>query len=292
MLPSVSIIIPFYNNIEQVTLCLKCIQDQSYPKEKIEVIIINNGCKKQKINHVAVKYEVIYMYHGTPGSYAARNCGILNAKGPILAFTDSDCRPEPDWLEKGISCLLSEKKNTIIGGHIEVVSENITCPNAIEQYEKITAHQQERYIKDLEFAATANLFTWIDTFQQVGMFDELLKSGGDREWGNRAADQGYNLKYCPESIILHPGRENIKQLFDREARLAGGIYQQFLQTEPSVYETILWWLPRITPPIQRMADAIRNPQLSSISNKLKIASLIALTKYISLFEIMRIRFGG
>jgi len=52
------------------------------------------------------------------GSYAARNKGILNSKGDILAFTDSDCIPKDNWLEKGLSVVVNQDSPGLIGGQI------------------------------------------------------------------------------------------------------------------------------------------------------------------------------
>ena len=66
-----------------------------------EIIIVNNGALED-VERIVNQYpQCRYVYEATPGSYAARNAGIAHAKGEIVAFTDTDCIPSPNWLEKG-----------------------------------------------------------------------------------------------------------------------------------------------------------------------------------------------
>jgi len=97
-----SVIIPVYNDVKRLEICLKTLEAQTYNKDRYEVIVIDNGFN-ENIESAAAKYRhVKLLKESRPGAEAARNTGIAAAAGEVLAFTDSDCVPAEDWLEKGV----------------------------------------------------------------------------------------------------------------------------------------------------------------------------------------------
>ena len=90
-LPFVTVIIPFYNDLDRLRECLICVFLQTYPHDCYEVIVVDNGSDEDfsPLQNKFHDLELLYEYR--PGSYAARNTGIRYSKGEVLAFTDSDC---------------------------------------------------------------------------------------------------------------------------------------------------------------------------------------------------------
>ena len=100
--PKVSVIVPVFNNSEQLVKCIYALVNQSYPADLYHIIVVDNG-STEKIKNVLLGFTgVTYILENRPGSYIARNTGIKYASGEIIAFTDSDCIPKYDWLENGI----------------------------------------------------------------------------------------------------------------------------------------------------------------------------------------------
>ena len=97
--PLVSVVIPVCDDLRRLKICLEALENQTYPTHSYEVLVVNNNPVEDiepdivSFNHVRVICE------RRRGSYAARNKGILNARGTVLAFTDSDCIPRQDWIE-------------------------------------------------------------------------------------------------------------------------------------------------------------------------------------------------
>src|SRR3972149_2192306 len=87
----VSVIIPFYNDSENLLNCLEAINRQTLDSSRLEIIVVDNGSSQDIESVVKIFPAVNILYEPKEGSYAARNKGILNSKGDILAFTDSDC---------------------------------------------------------------------------------------------------------------------------------------------------------------------------------------------------------
>ncbi len=108
-LPPVTIIVPIYNGETDLPDLLECLYNQTYDRKLVEYLLVDNNSRDRTANilEAAVKEAVeknINLRHLTEkeiqSSYAARNLGIRQASHDILAFTDADCRPQPDWLFK------------------------------------------------------------------------------------------------------------------------------------------------------------------------------------------------
>ena len=147
----VSVIIPVFNDSERLQKCLAALDKQTYPQNLYEVIVVDNA-SDQSIEEMVNQFEqAIATYESQPGSYAARNQGIKLARGEILAFTDSDCLPTTNWIEKGVEALLNEPKYTIVGGKIELFFRDPNNLTAVEQYEKLTAFPQKKTYRKISF---------------------------------------------------------------------------------------------------------------------------------------------
>ncbi|HAX77406.1 MAG TPA: glycosyl transferase family 2, partial [Cyanobacteria bacterium UBA11372] len=213
----VSAIVPVYNDAERLKICLAALENQTYPKYLYEVIVVDNGSDQaQDIKGVVAKFKcAIATYESIPGSYAARNQGISLAKGEVIAFTDSDCIPAPDWIENGVKNLLQVPNCGLVAGKIEIFCKNPEKPTPIELYESITAFPQQQLLETKKGAATGNLFTFKNVIDRVGVFNANLKSNGDLEWGYRVYSAGYQQVYADDTCVAHPARSSFKELYKR-----------------------------------------------------------------------------
>ncbi|MFT4283155.1 MAG: glycosyltransferase family A protein, partial [Candidatus Woesearchaeota archaeon] len=102
----VSVIIPVHNDSYRLKKCLTALKYQDY--RNYEVLLIDNN-SKENIKKICKEYSFVkYFKEEKKGSYSARNKGISNSNGEIIAFTDSDCIPNKDWLSEGVKAF---KKN-------------------------------------------------------------------------------------------------------------------------------------------------------------------------------------
>ncbi|WP_081899067.1 MULTISPECIES: glycosyltransferase family 2 protein [unclassified Halomonas] len=216
--PRASVIVPTYYDWARLKLCVTALENQSYPQNDFEVIIVNNAPEDTLPLdfHLPNNFRVITEVK--PGSYAARNAALKLAKGEIIAFTDSDCIPDPYWLEAAVNRF--DKGVERIAGRIELFfkSDKLTL---VEIYEKAFSFDQEKYAKT-GGAATANMITLAKHFKTVGFFNDALMSGGDNEWGWRAMAKGIPIEYAPEVIVNHPARADIKAMLKKRKRVLGG----------------------------------------------------------------------
>jgi glycosyltransferase involved in cell wall biosynthesis len=221
-LPFVSVIVPVYKGSAFLPQCLAALEKQDYPPQRFEILIVFNDGGPPCVGANSTRSSLRCLEERTPGSYAARNQGILHATGTVLAFTDADCVPDPAWLRNGVQALTANPGCGFVGGNIELVPKSSERLSPAERYEKSIHFLQQTYINHLHFAATANMFTTREVMDYVGRFSQDLKSGGDHEWGGRAASLGFRGYYEPEAVVRHRTR-TLGELLRKARRLAGGV---------------------------------------------------------------------
>lgn len=286
--PTVSVIIPVYNDLVRLRSCLARLMEQDYPRDRYEVIVVDNASNDDVASALEEFPNTVLLYEGTPGSYAARNKAISWVTSEVLAFTDSDCLPDVNWIKAGVSKLRSEPQCGLVAGRIDLFFADPDAPTAVELYESIKAFDQEGYANHKHFGATANVFTWRRLMDEVGVFDQTRKSGGDAEWGKRVFKADYRVVYSADALVLHPARRSFGELFRKKSRVvwSGG-------KERTRIKTILGgYLRALTPPLQDVALAWRDQRLAGAKRKCQFLSVLLFVRGIRLYEITRQVLGG
>jgi GT2 family glycosyltransferase len=147
-----------------------------------------------------------------PGPGLARNRGIEQASGDILAFIDADCRAHPDWLCSALRALQLAPERSILGGDVQIWRESNTAITALEAYESVFAYRFKLYIEQHGFSGTGNLVVRHADFEGVGPF-RGIEVAEDIDWGQRARAAGFTFLYIPEMIVFHPARQSLRELF-------------------------------------------------------------------------------
>ncbi|MBE9040023.1 glycosyltransferase family 2 protein [Oscillatoriales cyanobacterium LEGE 11467] len=289
--PFVSVIIPVFNDVEALETCLRLLEEQTYPRESYEVIAIDNH-SEEDIKAVVDRFEgMVYGYESCPGSYIARNRGISMAKGEIIAFTDSDCIPNPDWIEQGVSYLTKTPNCGLVAGAIETCFNNPDRPTAVELYDKILAFPQKNYLEKTHFGVTANLFTFKRVIEAVGAFDEALKSGGDYEWGQRVHKAGYQQVYGENARLSHPARSSFSQLSKKIGRVVKGQYDLQEKAAYTKQKFVREAIKDLIPPVKFAVGLYqKNKELTHLQ-KLQVTYIRFLFKYKRAWERMKLLFA-
>lgn len=296
--PFVSVIIPVFNDEEGLKLCLAALAQQTYERSHVEVIVVDNGSDNpDEIRSAANFYEgVTLVVEPRPGSYTARNRGLNLAKGEVIAFTDADCIPAPDWLENGVQTLKRVPNCGLVAGQVCLFFRNPNRPTMVELYESVRALPQQEFVEQHHYGATANVFTTRQVIDDVGGFDDRLKSSGDAEWGKRVYARGYRLTYAESVIVRHPARSSLKELYTRTRRLVGGHYDlQLYRATTQWQRQLIFWrslIQNLTPPVFFAFNTFLDHRLKGFGQKLKVSSVMLLVRYISAWEILRLKFGG
>ncbi|MEE9613405.1 MAG: glycosyltransferase [Thermodesulfobacteriota bacterium] len=287
--PMVSVIIPVYNDLKRLEICLDALQVQSYPKDRYEVVVVDNGSERD-IEGALKKYEMVrFGREDKRGSYAARNRGLDMAGGELIAFTDSDCIPAEEWMEKGVKAFLAVPGCGLVAGGIEFFFSDPENPTAVELYDSIVHLKQKNYVENGRYGATANVFTSRKVIDAVGPFNDRLKSGGDSEWGKRVFSHGYKVAYADDARVFHPARRSFGQIRRKTLRLAGGTHERL---EENIF-TYLIRLPLIVMDNAALIYGVwRDKRLKGIGRKFKVSALALMVKSLQFFERIRLNMGG
>ncbi len=292
----VSVIIPVYNDLTRLKICLEALENQTYPKASYEVIVVDNG-STQNVKTVTDHFlQVALHYESQPGSYAARNKGISISRGQMLAFTDSDCIPAHDWIEKGAGQIQKSPDCGLVAGRINMFFKNPQRLTAAELYEKMYSFDQKENIKKKRFGVTANLFTRKEVVGKVGLFNATLKSGGDLEWGNRVSDSGYVLMYADDVCVEHPARRSLRQLYKKRVRVLGGLNEISKNASYTLLDALYDLKNIVVYTLWLMKCFVYNrPPSEEFKNARQKMQYLLVTPYvrvISVFEKLRLQSGG
>ncbi|MSS71915.1 MAG: glycosyltransferase [Candidatus Latescibacteria bacterium] len=99
--PFFSIIVPTHARPRQLAVCLDALTGLVYPRDRFEVIVVDDGSRTPPEEVVAPfrdRLNLTLLTQPNAGPATARNTGAARARGEVLAFTDDDCVPAPDWL--------------------------------------------------------------------------------------------------------------------------------------------------------------------------------------------------
>lgn len=247
--PAITVIIPVYNDPERLELCLNALAKQTYPAQKTEILVVDNNSAVSCEDVVSRVPNAVYLFEKEAGSYAARNKALgYESIADIVAFTDSDCIPDPDWLTQAITSLMASTSVGAVGGRVDVfaASEPPTLP---ELYDIVTGFDQKGYIQKEHFSVTANLVTKKAVLDEVGQFNAALKSSGDKDWCQRMVKRGYDLVYCDPAVVNHPARDSVKSIKTKLRRLYGGFYHNHKHVKKDKLFTAAGLLEALMPPV-------------------------------------------
>lgn len=284
----ISIIIPVFRDQLGLNRCLRAISEQldGFSFE-IEVIVVDNSEKPEIKIKEQTSFPTKLLWCDRKGAYAARNAGAKVAKGSILVFIDADCWPSKGWLCSGLDVLLSYKK-AVVGGN--VLFEKSSEPTAVELYQILMGFGQERSVRELQFAATANLFVKRDVFDMVGYFDEGLLSGGDREWSWRAISAGAEIHYAKDAVVWTAPRRTLRGAITQARRVAGG--RRALGNNLDVVRSV--GIERILPEgkmVGKLNKIFRRNEMS-FWQRCKIFCVAVTIRLVHDGEVIRLRMGG
>lgn len=219
----VSIIVPVYNGERTLDKCIKSLLYLEYPKEKYEIIVVDNNSTDNSIE-IAKKYPVKLLHEGKQSSYAARNFGVKNAKGEIVAYTDADCVVDKEWLRQLVK---NFKDETIAGVGGEILAYN--PKSIVERYsDKNDVLSQKSNFNfeivgfKMPFMATANAAYKKQILNEIGLFDDSFTSGGDVDLAWRITLNGYKIVFEPKALIYHRHRTTLYGLFKQFFRYGEG----------------------------------------------------------------------
>ncbi|HTL70652.1 MAG TPA: glycosyltransferase [Candidatus Eisenbacteria bacterium] len=283
----VSVIVPAYENVGALRSCLEALSCQSYPPGSFEILVVDNAPRARLEGELARFYPgVVFCHEPKPGPSAARNHGVARARGELLAFLDSDCRPDPDWIANGAKNAERLGPRQVVAGEIVIVVKDAARPTLVELYDRVFYLKQKKYVECFKSASTANLFVFREAMAVAGGFDEAIRSGQDGEWSARAIARGLGLAYCPDVRVSHPARRTFGEFLRVARRHAYGMLKTWGGSgHPADTRSFS----------SKFADwrrAVFSDRSMGPRQKLGVALLDLLKMILVRMEILRLRLGG
>jgi len=198
MKPFVSVLIPAYNEEHSIGRCLESMILQSYPSERFEVIVMDNG-SVDKTREIASRFGVRVLDAAGLRIGGVRNLGAKESKGDVLAFIDADCVAPSDWLYNGVKTLLGSDRIGAVGGQCSVPSDGTWIQKAWGWKKPIS---KDRIVNIL---STGSFFIEKSTFSEVGCFNGNIIAGEDTELSRKLVESERMLVLSSSVGVLHLG---------------------------------------------------------------------------------------
>ncbi|MCT2398404.1 glycosyltransferase family 2 protein [Novosphingobium mangrovi (ex Huang et al. 2023)] len=212
--PYISIIVPHYEDLASLGLCLDALMRQEGDLDFEIVVADNMSPSGEAAVSRVIDGRARLTIATQKGAGPARNAGVAASRGRILAFTDCDCIPDPGWLQAGVAALAS---HDFVGGRMTVLVPDPAKMSGAEGFERVFAFNNRAYVEEKGFTVTANLFCPRALFDTVGGFRTGVSE--DLEWCHRARDAGYRIGYAADAVVGHPARADWGQLRHKWRRI-------------------------------------------------------------------------
>jgi GT2 family glycosyltransferase len=207
--PDVSVIIPGFGRTGALAGCLRALAAQTLSRERFEVIVCDDGSEVplasalQNTLGTLGDLRVSFVRQRNSGPASARNRAAAAARGRYLAFTDDDCRPAADWLEKLLQHFAA-RPNALIGGAMCTASTSDIYARATQAIMGFVYADQVRLGGMLLFS-TSNLALPARAFRDMDGFSSRFRcaAGEDYDLCARWYDQGGEMTYLPDALVVH-----------------------------------------------------------------------------------------
>lgn len=232
-LPSVSVLIPARDEEKVIGRLLESIQDFIYPREKIEIIVLNDGSRDQTEEIVfrmargdkRIKLVNIPFEKSSGGKGAALNRGLIEATKDVIAVYDADNLPEPDSLRKLCMALLRDKRLAAVTGKFRAYNKERNLLTKLINIESIAFQwiiQAGRwFFLNISFIPGTNFVIWKSVLKEVEGWDEEALTE-DSELTFRIYEKGYLIKFLPTACTWEQEPERFTTWIRQRTRWARG----------------------------------------------------------------------
>ncbi len=196
-----SIIVPAYNSEHTLAFCLQALTGQTLPKELYEIIVVDDG-SADSTPEIACRFNVRYISQKNSGPASARNAGVSVAVGDIILFTDSDCVPNQNWLEKMVKPFSDPNVAGVKGCYRTRQTELIARFAQMEFEDRYDLLSKSRYI---DMVDTYSAAFRKEVFLEMRGFDTGFPKANneDTELSYRLAAHGYRMVFSPDAVVFH-----------------------------------------------------------------------------------------
>lgn len=202
-----SVVIPTYNRPRELAVCLESVAQLDYPRERFEVLVVDDGSEtplEPVIAQHRADLRITLIRQARGGPARARNCGAAAARGRILAFTDDDCAPAPDWLSRLAASLDGTAVRVAGGRTVNALADNTYAAASQLLIDYLYAYFN-RTPGSVWFLASCNIALSADVFRALGGFDPAYPRAAaeDRDFCDRLRTSGYRMTHAKDAVVYH-----------------------------------------------------------------------------------------
>lgn len=200
--PRVSVIIPTSNGEATIGRCLEALINQTAVQDSYEIIVVDDGSRDRTCDQVE-EYEQVRLFNQEKsGPASARNLGLNQARGEIILFTDDDCEPVEDWIDRMLAPFQREEIVGVKGAYLTRQQALVPRFVQLEFEDKYDRMARDEYIDFIDtYCAGYRKSILIDN----NGFDTTfpVASTEDQELSFRLARQGYKMLFEPRAKVYH-----------------------------------------------------------------------------------------
>ncbi len=181
----ISVVIPTFNEEENIAQCLVSLSHQTVPRSEYEIIVVDGGSKDATCE-IAKKYADNVFTQTSRKVGGARNDGVKAAKGDVIATTDADCILPPHWIKQ----ISEDFKNPAIAqvyGPVYPIEEGFG--NLVSLFLANSFSRIGYYSKTFYYTLGCNTAFRKDAFEAAGMY-RCIDAGDDLEIAMRLKEHG------------------------------------------------------------------------------------------------------
>ena len=212
--PTISIIVPMYNEERHIEACLKSIINLNYPKDKIELIVVDDGSQDNTVS-IAAKFDPLILKTHHLGCANARNIGVSNANGEIIAFLDADDLCKDNWIKEIVPYFDDEKVGAIGCSH-DLLNTPKSDIIQISFKEKCFRHMLSPCRTD--HIGASGCLVRKNVFLNVGGFTSSLRAAEDSDLSNKIREINFDIILIKEPLISVTYPNKLSQYFLNQIR--------------------------------------------------------------------------
>lgn len=222
----VSVIIPALNEEAMIGKCLESLTQSSYPPDRFEVILVDNGSSDRTLEiarSFATRLQLTILQQPGVSISALRNMGATIAKGEVLAFLDADCSVPANWIENATLNLTPDSAG-VIGGNYAVPDNPTWLARTWFQVANAPRDGEVTYVP------SGNMLMKRSTFVRIGGFNEAIKTSEDCELCSRARGEGFSVRETTALSVVHWSTpQTLAEFYRREAWHGEHVAKVFFQ---------------------------------------------------------------
>jgi GT2 family glycosyltransferase len=227
--PLVSVVIPTFARVQPLRACLDALARQTVRPADVEVVVVDDGSPvpaEGLAAEFASRLRLLVVRQDNAGPAAARNRGVREAAGALVAFTDDDCLPRPDWLERLVAAEAGHPGALVGGTTVNGLPDNVyaaTSQLIVDLvYEHFNADPDDAY-----FFTSNNMLCRRDRLLAIGGFDASYERAGaeDRDLCDRWRAAGLRLVWRTDAVIEHRHPQSLRKFVELHYRYGRGAHR-------------------------------------------------------------------